>query len=187
MSEAEVKKIYNKVFCHYKHIGSEVVVFATDYPYIDTQKVNEHNKCNICYYIVNKRSMNKTTNYEYSQGCVYKLIDDNKNIISYGYKEEKRIKTRTLYDVLQHFFEDISFSYLCNKPYGEYINPTYKKTIVDKLLIKDYDKYKEIFNEKVQIKINKCQICDSREVCGQRNVDNDIIFYCVECNPHISL
>jgi len=188
--DIEIKKIYNKVLCDYKRIGSEIVVFVTDYPYIDIQKYNDTNEhaCNMCYYVINKRSVNKTMNYEFSSGCVYKLIDNNENIMSYNYKEHKRIKTRTLGDVLPFFFEESSLNSFCNNKYEEhacFINPKFKKTIVDKLLIIDYDKYIEIFNEKEHIKSDRCQICDSTEICGEKNINNEIILYCNECNPYI--
>ena len=56
---------------------------------------------------------------------------------------------------------------------------------LDKLLIIDYDKYIEFFNEKEHIKIDRCQICDSTEICGEKNINDEIILYCYECNPYI--
>lgn len=186
MSNREVQSIYNKIFNDYKKTGSELIIYTSDYPHLNIQtqdNISEHS-CNINYYIVNKRSVSKTNNYEYSYGCVYKLIDKEANIVSYNYREHKRIKTRTLYDILNYSLDDIS-GYLSNKQFGEYINPKYKKTIVDKLLILNYDKYNSMFSSPhTVIKINKCQICDSTEVCGETNINNEIIFYCKECNPY---
>jgi len=130
----EIKKIYYKVFCDYNVVGSEIVVFVTDYSYIDIQKYNDTNEhtCNMCYYVINKRSVSKTTNYEFSFGCVYKLIDYNKNIMSYNYKEHKCIKTETLCGVFSFFFEESNLNSFCNNEYGEHtcvINQNSKKQL----------------------------------------------------------
>jgi len=197
MASQAVKDIYNKIFDDYNKIGSGVIIYVSDYHNIDIQDKNDtgEHSCNINYHILNKRSMDKINKYEYSYGCVYKMVDNkmahnnmvDNNIITYYYKEHKRIKSRTFYDILLYSFDNIA-DYISNKEVGEYINPIYKKTIVDKLLTLNYDKYNKLYNNlniQTVIKKHKCQICDSTEICGEINMDNEIIFYCKECCPYI--
>ncbi len=158
----EINRIYNKVLNYYKRTYKEVIIFASDYPYIDTQISDDKSEhaCNICYCVVTTYHPTKNKHYAYFYGCIFKLLDGDGNIIKYDFKQDHKITTYILYDAMEWFYNDIySLPFIQNKSIGEYINPKYKEEIIDKLITKDPDRYEPIFNKKIsQISVSSYKI-----------------------------
>lgn len=179
------RDLYNAIKEYYSKLG-EIIVLTVDISSLHVEFYNDdtEHRCTISYYCVIRGSNDKRNKFIYADGCIYRYIDGQTKL-GLHYLEHARKKFRTFYETINLLFDNISNYHLANKSF-QYIHPDYARTIISKLIKRDSSYYDNVFDNKlIPIKVNKCQICDSSNVTEEKNHNDEIVYYCDECNPYV--